>query len=54
MLFDSDWVVGSSLVCKVICEDHALLVVDHSNSSDNITRRNALLKTSELSYFKEG
>jgi len=54
MLLDSYWVVSSPLIGKVICKDHALLAINHANTSDDITRRNALLKTGELSYFKEG
>jgi hypothetical protein len=54
VLLDSDWVVGSTFVGKVICKNHALLAVYHPNSGDNITGRDTLLKTGELSYFEEG
>ena len=54
MLLDCNWVVGTSLVGKVVGQDHALAAVDHANASYNITGRDALLKTSKLSNFEEG
>jgi hypothetical protein len=54
VLFDSDWIVGTSLVGKVVSKDHALAAVDHANAGDNITGWDALLKTGKLSNFEEG
>lgn len=53
VLFNRDWVVCTTLVGEVVCDDHALTAVYHSNSSDNVARRNLLVKACKLAKCQE-
>ena len=54
MLFDSDWIVSTTLVGEVVCKNHTFLAIYHTNARDHVSRRDLLVVPSELADFKEG
>jgi hypothetical protein len=53
MLFNGDRVVCTAFVDVVISHKHALLAIDRTNTSNNVTGRNTLVVTSKLADLEE-
>ena len=54
VFLDSDGVVGSSLVGEVVAENHTLLAVHHTDTSNHIARGHTVIVASELADLEEG
>ena len=53
MLLNCDWEIGTTFVGVIVCNEHALLSVDSSDSSKNVARWNAVVVSSQLSNLEE-
>ncbi len=53
VLLDSDGVVGTTLECEVVSQDHALATMDHTDSSNDISRWNIFVEACKLTKGQE-